>query len=136
MALTRRAMLAALAMTLTGCSAGRGPVTSAPAADAVSDGVYWAIILSPGPRWDYSRGRDEQAGMREHRAYMASLFANGTMLLGGPFVDELGGFAAFRAVDEDVARRAVAADPGVRSGLFKADLRRWRLNVAAPAGTR
>lgn len=129
--MTTRFMLASSALTLVACSAGRGPVASAPAANRVSDGVYWALILSPGPRWDYARGRDEQAGMMAHRAYMASLFADGTLLLGGPFVDELGGFAAFRAADEDAARRAIAADPGVRSGLLKAELRRWRLNVAA-----
>ncbi len=134
--MTRRFMLATLTLTLSACSAGRGPVSSAPAANAVSDGVYWALILSPGPRWDYSRARDEQVGMMEHRAYMASLFADGTLLLGGPFVDELGGFAAFRAADEDAARRAIAADPGVRSGLLKTELRRWRLNVAASPATR
>jgi len=92
----------------------------------VSGPAFFAVILSPGPRWDASKPRDEQVGILEHRKYMASL-AGGPMVLGGPFEDALGGLAILHSNSSDDARRVIDRDPGVRSGLMKAEIHRWRV---------
>lgn len=88
--------------------------------------TYFAVVLSPGPAWDYSRSRDEQIGIMEHRKYMGSL-ASDSMVMGGPFEDALGGLAVLRAGSVEEARRIIDQDPGVRTGLMKADIHRWRV---------
>jgi uncharacterized protein YciI len=103
--------------------------TNAPAV-SLSEGEYLAVVLSPGPAWNAARGRDEQAGMMEHRAYMRSLFERGDILFGGPFVDRMGGVAVYRTKSREEAERLANGDPGVRDGLIRAEVTRWRLGVA------
>lgn len=94
-------------------------------------GEYVAVVLSPGPNWDARRSRDEQAGMTEHRAYMRSLFEQGKILFGGPFVDRPGGLAVYRTESRDEGERLAYGDPGVKNGLLRAEVTRWTIGVGA-----
>jgi len=81
--------------------------------------------------WDTHKSRDEQEGMQEHRAYMRSLFERGEILLGGPFLDRPGGVAVYQTKTLEEAEKLAGADPGVRSGLIRAEVTRWRMGVGA-----
>src|SRR5262249_28871199 len=97
----------------------------------LAEGEYLAAVLSPGPKWDVSKPRDQQPGMMERRAYMRSLFDRGEILFGGPFVDRPGGLAIYRTRSRDQAERLANADPGVKSGLIKAETTCWRIGVSS-----
>jgi uncharacterized protein YciI len=123
-----RFILILLAVASAGCkpSASRvtaGPAKQPPAGEALSD---YAVILSPGPAWDYSRTRDEQIGIMEHRNFMASLYDRGLME-GGPFEDALGGLAILRARSLTEARAIAERDPGFQRGLLKIEVHQWRV---------
>src|SRR5262249_23365374 len=96
---------------------------------ALMPGTYFIELISPGPKWNKSKSRDDQTGMAGPRAYMGSLF-DGPMIIGGPFVDTVGGLAVLKVGTADEARKIADADPGVRGGILKYDIRQWRMAIA------
>ena len=85
----------------------------------------YAFIYAPGPQWLAGRPMTEQ-NLGAHRAYMAELYAQGRVLLGGPFLDDAGGgIALLRAKGRDEATALLAADPAIREGVFTGVVRRW-----------
>jgi uncharacterized protein len=75
---------------------------------------------------------DERADVRdvfraEHRAYMALLEEQGTLLFSGPYADGTpGALLGLRADDEDALADALAADPFAREGLIaETGIRPW-----------
>lgn len=62
-----------------------------------------------------------------HRAYLAQLDAAGTLVLSGPFTDRRGGMVMIRAESEEAARAIAEADPLVRAGVDRYELRHWRV---------
>jgi uncharacterized protein YciI len=66
--------------------------------------------------------------MRQHFQYYVGLHRKGLLIAGGGFTDESGGAAVFEADDDAAATEIIAADPAVRSGVFRSELRRWKLN--------
>ena len=126
--------IAVLGLATVGCS--KAAKTSeiretAPATMKVTEGEYLAVVLSQGSMWDPHKSRDEQESMTEHRAYMRSLFENGEVVLGGPFLDRPGGLAVYRTKSREEAEKMAGSDPGVRSGLIRAEVTRWRVGVGA-----
>lgn len=122
----------AAAGVVGGCSKSTkttGVQQTAPETIRIEEGEYLAVVLSQGSMWDTHKSRDEQEGMTEHRAYMRSLFERGEILLGGPFLDRPGGVAVYRTKSQDDAEKLAGADPGVRSGLIRAEVTRWRMGV-------
>lgn len=98
--------------------------------------VYHVIIHAPGPAWKAGVGFREQPGVGDHVAYMRSLAAAGTMVFGGPFLDDAGGMAVLR-VDGAEAKRIAEADPGVKAGLLTVVVHPWLVpmsNVPLPEG--
>ena len=45
---------------------------------------YLLVRNVPGPTWDHSKGRREQAGWDAHASFMDALAAEGFVVLGGP----------------------------------------------------
>jgi len=74
---------------------------------------YFLVKHVPGPTWDHSRRRREQAGWDEHAAFMDALTAEGVIVLGGPVGTGDGDYALLVMVarDETEIRRRLAADP-------------------------
>jgi uncharacterized protein YciI len=58
---------------------------------------------------------------------MRSLQALGTLVLGGPFLDDAGGLIVVRAEDADEARTLLQADPAVQEGVMVAEAHPWKL---------
>jgi uncharacterized protein len=86
----------------------------------------YLVVYRPGPAWLSGRPMDEQP-LKEHGRYMLGLYANGTMKMAGSFSDGAGGAAMIEVADESAARALVAADPGVASGVFAAEMHPWAL---------
>jgi hypothetical protein len=67
-----------------------------------------------------------------HGAYLQQLDAAGTLVLSGPFADRKGGMVMIRAESEAAAREIAEADPLVRAGVDRYELRQWRITGGAP----
>jgi uncharacterized protein YciI len=62
-----------------------------------------------------------------HRAYLATLFEQGKLLLAGPFTDDSGAMFLFEAEDLQQAQAWIAADPFHAAGIFaEIDTRPWK----------
>lgn len=85
---------------------------------------YFLIIHIPGPAWKAGEGFQNQ-NLMEHGAYIHSLYKQGIVIEGGPFLDNSGGMAIFKATDMTHAEELVRQDPAIISGVFTADIRPW-----------
>jgi len=94
--------------------------------------VRYVILHLPGPGWLPGRTAFAQPGVTEHVAYLQRAFAAGMIELAGPFlIDGTGGMVVMRqSCSEQDARRLVDDDPGVRSGLIRAEVRPWMTTLA------
>ena len=92
-----------------------------------------AVILEPGPNWNYSKGVREQAYWEEHARFIDDLFARGLILLVGPFAPEgTGALAILNVETTDEARAIYAKDPWADKGiLLTADAREWNIFLEA-----
>jgi uncharacterized protein YciI len=71
---------------------------------------------------------------------MDSLFAAGTLVIGGPFIDDSGtvsfttisgAMLVLGAETAEEARRIAQADPAVQAGIFEiAEVRRWAVALS------
>lgn len=86
----------------------------------------YAICYTRGPKWHVGKSIFEQP-LQEHLAYMKGLRACGSLLLGGPFVDDLGGLVVVSAGSLAAADHMAAGDPAVREGLMVASVHPWKL---------
>lgn len=84
----------------------------------------FAIVYSPGPKWEEGKPVWQQP-LKAHGDYMHSLFTQGKLIHGGPFLDHTGGLTIFRAASAEAAQAIFAKDPGHTSGVMKAELHPW-----------
>ena len=87
--------------------------------------LLFAIIYRPGPAWRRGRPFIEQAGIREHYAYVRRLFDDGRVFAAGGLGNE-NGLILLYARSQEEADAVVAADPMVRAGSFEGEARRYR----------
>ena len=87
----------------------------------------FVVMHAPGPRWRAGAPPFEQDGIAEHVSHYRTLLEAGKLEMGGPFTDAGGG--GMMIVSPDVSRDEIeafaAADPAVRSGLLRFDVRPW-----------
>lgn len=88
----------------------------------------YLVVYRRGPSWVDGRSMREQQSMREHFLYYLELHRKGLLIAGGGFTDESGGAAVFEAADDAAAAEIVAADPAVKSNVFRFELQRWKPN--------
>ncbi len=88
----------------------------------------YLVVYRHGPGWIDGKPMREQQSMREHFQYYIGLHRKGLLIAGGGFTDESGGAAVFEAADDAAAAEIVAADPAVKSKVFRFDLQRWKPN--------
>jgi uncharacterized protein YciI len=85
------------------------------------------VTYRPGPAWLPGKPVEEQP-LQAHGSYLLDLYIQGALKFAGPFTDDRGGgVLVFEAADETTARKLLAADPAVISGLMVPDLRPWRM---------
>ena len=92
----------------------------------------FVAISSAGPKRDLSRGTREQPFWDEHAEFIDRLVAEGSILMGGPLVDEGGSLLIFNAEDQDEVREKLKNDPWLERGILKQDsVKRWQIFIDA-----
>lgn len=86
----------------------------------------FVIDYRRGPAWVAHRSVFEQP-LQAHLDYMRSLQGQGTLLLGGPFLDDTGGLIVVQAEDAAQAEALMRADPAIRDGVMVAETHPWKL---------
>jgi uncharacterized protein YciI len=89
--------------------------------------IRYVVFHLPGPAWRKDLTPFEQPGVAEHFSYVQAAFEDGRIELAGPFlVDGAGGMViTSKDTTEAEAIRLGGEDPGVRSGLIRAEVRPW-----------
>lgn len=129
---TRTACLAAAWLTLAAVAQAQAPATApSPRKEPIVKDIRFVVLHSPGPRWQKGKGMFEQEGLQDHVAHYRQLLEAGKLELGGPHVDEASGGMMIPAagVAEDEIRAFALADPAVKSGLLKAEVRPWLIGM-------
>lgn len=85
------------------------------------------VFHMPGPAWQYGTDFREQPGVQAHVAYYRQLYEDGKLDLGGPFLipDSGGMMVTTKDVTPDEIEAFAAADPAVKSGLLRFEIRPW-----------
>jgi uncharacterized protein YciI len=93
--------------------------------------IRYVILHSPGPNWDEGKPFFEQLGVEEHVAHFRKLQQQGKLHLGGPYLDATaGGMMIPESGQTEQELLAFAlADPAVKSGLLKAEIRPWLIGM-------
>ncbi len=119
---TLRAPLVAIALALSAACA--SPAVAQQAQTEMTQQLY-LFQYAPGPAWRAGAPMQRQ-GLGPHAAYMQRLMNEGRLYAGGGYVGADGGMAIVMASSMEEARAILDADPAVTSGIFVAELRRWR----------
>jgi uncharacterized protein YciI len=99
-------------------------------------------------KWDTSKAADQQPGFPEHMAACQKLAKEGTLLIGGPFLDDkdptkpAGAMMIVKAENAEAARKLVSNDTLITKDLMKivsvrafmAGAGAWVPSAGAPAG--
>jgi uncharacterized protein YciI len=87
----------------------------------------YVIFHRPGPTWNRQLGALEQPGVARHFEYLQAAFRAGKIQLAGPFPEgDTGGMIIMSAAaTERDAAALVESDPGVKSGLIRAEVGAW-----------
>ena len=92
----------------------------------------FVILWAPGAAWNPDKTVREQAYWTEHAAFMDRLFANGIVIMGGPFSDGTGSLVLVEAEEENEVRTLIANDPFVVHKIFTLkSLKQWQLFLDA-----
>jgi uncharacterized protein YciI len=97
----------------------------APAKKPQGPRVCQLVLFKLGPAWDKGKPIMQQPGIQEHSTYMTKLVKEGTLVLGGPLMQDVKTMAANGAMmilaadSEEIARQILAADPAEISGLIQ-----------------
>jgi uncharacterized protein YciI len=81
---------------------------------------------------EYARDKDLIGRVRpNHRAYLASLRAQGQLAASGPFTDDSGALIIYEAGSPEEAERLLRGDPFFQNGVFvRFQLRPWNPVIA------
>jgi hypothetical protein len=79
-------------------------------------GVYFAVRLTRGGPWDFSRDLREQNDWEEHARFMDALVDDGFIVLGGPLAGDREILHAICAESEGEVRERLSADNWARDG--------------------
>jgi uncharacterized protein len=88
--------------------------------------AYALVLLWAGPRRDQDEAEVDRL-QREHLRHLFTLRNEGKLLLNGPVVDDsdLIGIGIFSGQDLGEVRALAEADPSVRAGRMRVDVRPW-----------
>jgi uncharacterized protein YciI len=90
------------------------------------------IYFIHAPREDFAATMtdEENRVWGEHFERLKRLLAAGTLILAGPTLGRINtGIAVIDAPDEEAARRIMAEDPAIASGLATGELRGFRVSL-------
>ncbi|HEY1429694.1 MAG TPA: hypothetical protein VGF18_08975 [Candidatus Tumulicola sp.] len=84
--------------------------------------MLFAIVYRPGERWDHQKSAFEQDGISAHRDFLGARFADGTLMLGGPFLDDCGGIGVYKVDSREQLVALIATDTTISSNLMTYEL--------------
>lgn len=87
--------------------------------------MYIAVIYTKGPAWTSREAAHEM--IQAHIAYQHKNADLGKLMMGGPFVGEVGGMGIFEVESKAEAEAIVAKDPAVAGGIYNVELHEWRI---------
>lgn len=89
--------------------------------------IRQVVFHTPGPAWQYGVDFRQQPGVREHVQHYANFYEAGKLEMGGPFLlpDAGGMMVATKDVSAEELEAYAAADPAVKAGLLKYEIRPW-----------
>jgi len=95
--------------------------------------TQFVVIHFAGPLWDHTLSAFEQVGLQRHVEHYRTLYRDGKIVMGGPFLDEAGGgmMIATPGVSCAELNAFAAADPTVGSGLLTFTVRPWLVGMKA-----
>lgn len=94
--------------------------------------TYYAVFRIPGTKWDTSKTAREQPYWDEHAQFMDALFADGAIVLGGPFADRTGSLVVVTAATAAAARVMFADDPWTTQHvLLVGEIKEWTIFLDA-----
>lgn len=93
----------------------------------MTDLPVFAVIYTPGPKWNAQRPFHEQEGVFHHRDFLATQYEAETLAFGGPFLDDSGGLSVFQAPSRERLEEILQTDRSVSSGLLCYDVRPYAL---------
>jgi uncharacterized protein YciI len=92
-------------------------------------GEFVCILTPPRQSFVEDITDAEREIMSRHFAYLEALLEQGRLVLAGPSLGPVFGISVFEADDLEHARRIVADDPAVSSGLQKAEVSPFRVSL-------
>jgi uncharacterized protein YciI len=91
--------------------------------------MFLVVRLRSGPEWAAERPLEEQAGWREHAAFMDDLVDSGFIVLGGPLADEHRVAFAVEASSVDAVNATLDRDPWTASHLVTDAVEPWTIRL-------
>jgi uncharacterized protein YciI len=94
--------------------------------EAVASGkAYTLVLLWAGPIRDQGDAAEADRLQQAHLRHLFALRNEGKLLLNGPVLDDsdLVGIAIYAGQDQDVVRALAEADPSVKAGRLRVDVR-------------
>ena len=88
-----------------------------------------ALLTPTRPGFHEAPTADETASIAAHFAYLARLAAEGRVLTAGPCEDGSLGIVVFPKADEATALELMQADPAVVAGVFRLEVKPWRMSL-------
>lgn len=90
--------------------------------------MFFAVRLTRGGPWDWTRELREQDGWDEHARFMDELAAEGFIVLGGPLAGDREILHAISASSEQEVRERLAHDNWSRNGMLTiASIEPWTI---------
>ena len=93
--------------------------------------MFLVVLRRSGRQWDPARALEEQAGFRDHAAFVDALVDAGVIVLGGPLGDEHRVVYAAEAESEDALRATLARDPWHETHLQVDTMDAWTIRLDA-----
>jgi len=90
---------------------------------------FLAIYRPPRSTFGSDATEEEERVIGEHFQYLKRLLAEGKLLIAGPCEDASMGLAVFEARDEAEARSILALDPAVTGGVFRGEIKPYRVSL-------
>jgi len=92
-------------------------------------GEFVCILRPPRQSFVEDITEEEREVMSRHFHYLQGLLEQGRLVLAGPSLGPVFGISVFEADDLEHARRIVADDPAVSSGLQTAEVSPFRVSL-------
>lgn len=92
----------------------------------------FAVLYLRGPAWVRGVPFHQQAEVVRHRDFLAAQHDAGRLVFGGPFLDDSGGLAVYRADSAAELEALVASDASVISGLLRYEIHPYMIGFKNP----